>query len=131
MTYLFLDCLVYNYTSYTSLFFLTSLNKRSLIYIITLAFMLDFIVLKTWYINFILLLSFYFLRNYIFKCNYRKFINYMGINLLFVTTYYVVTCAIYSYLSLRVFINLMFTNAIFYAICYIKDKNDIKLCRVK
>lgn len=131
MIYLFLDCLVYNYTSYTSLFFLTSLNKRSLIYIITLAFMLDFIVLKTWYINFILLLLFYFLRNHIFKCNYHKFINYMSINLFFAITYYTITSTIYSYLNLKVFINLIFINTIFYAICYIKDKNDIKLCRVK
>ena len=131
MIYLFLDCLVYNYTSYTSFFFLTNLNKRSLIYNFTVAFMLDFIILRTYFINIVLILSFYFLRTYIFKGNYRNILYYMAINLFFICIYYLITSGIYSYISFSQILNILFINGIFTAICYIKDKDDIKLCRVK
>lgn len=131
MIYIFLDCLVYNYTTYSSFFFLENLNKRSLIYNFTVAFILDFIILKTYFINIILLISFYFLKNYILKLNYHNFINYLGINMLFVVLYYLITSGIYSYISFSKLISIIFINIIFYGICYIKDKSDIKLIRVK
>lgn len=131
MIYVFLDCLVYNYTDYLSFFFLTNLNKRSLIYILAVAVMLDFVILKTYYINIILLPLFYLTRRYIFKFNYNNFINYLGVNIFFVIMYYLITSSIYSYLSLTKFLSIIFINSIFIAICYIKDGNSIKLLRVK
>ncbi len=131
MIYLFLDCLVYNYTAYTSFFFLESLNKKGIIYIIALAFLIDFIVLKTWYIHLVLLPLFYLLKKYVLTFDYRKFIYFWGVNLLFVLLYYFITTFIYSSFDINIFINMFIVNALFYAICYIKDKDDIKLCRVK
>lgn len=130
MIYLFLDCLVYNYTKYSSFFFLTNLNKRSLIYNFTVAFMLDFIILKTYYLNIILIISFYLLKKFFFSFNYNNFLYYLSINLFFVITYYLITSAIYSFLSLDKLLSIIFINSIFYAICYIKDSKDIKLLRV-
>lgn len=127
MIYIFLDCLVYNYTSYNSLFFLTNLNKRSLIYNLTVGFMLDFIILRTYYINIVLILIFYCLRKYLFKFNYNNFINYISVNMFFVITYYLITSSIYSFLSIKVLGNIIFVNFIFYLICFIKDKQDLKI----
>ncbi len=124
MIYIFLDCIVYNYTKYSSFFFLANLNKRSLIYNFTVAFMLDFVILKTYFINIFLILIFYFLRKKVFKLNYHIFLNYLGINMLFVLIYHLITSFIYSYLNLLKIGSIILINSIFYAICYIKDKDD-------
>lgn len=129
MIYIFLDCLVYNYTKYLSFFFLTNLNKRSLIYNLTVGFMLDFVILKTYYINILFMLVFYIIRNYIIKVNYINFIYYMSINMFFVIVYFLITSSLFSYLSLNKLLSVIFINSIFYGICYIKDRGNIKLLR--
>lgn len=130
MIYLFLDCIVYNYTKYYSFFFLTNLNKRSLVYNFTVAFMLDFVILKTYFINIFLILIFYFLRKKVFKLNYYNFFNYLGINMLFVLIYHIITSLIYSYLNLSKILSIILINSCFYAICYIKDKDDLLLTNI-
>ena len=123
MKYVLLDVLLGNYSGYTSFFFLNNLNNKSFIYNIAVALFLDFIVLKTYYVNIILISLFYVIRKYIFKIN--NYYQYIFVNLFFTIIYYLITSGIFSYLNLMKLVIIILIHFIFYSICYIKDKKSI------
>ena len=129
MIYVVLDILIYNLTIYSSFFFLINLNRKSLSYNLALGLFIDFVLLKTYFLNTILILIFYLIRHYFLKINYGKFINYFFFNLGIVLIYILMTTGLFSYFNLKNILLSLLINSIFISISYIKDSKDIKLIR--
>lgn len=125
MIYLLLDILLYNYTSLPAFFFLTNLNKRSFIYNLAIAIIIDFLILKTYGLNMLIIFIFYLLRKSVFKINFYSYFSYVKINLLFTICYYLITNFFFSFLNLKVLIMIIILHIVFYSICYIKDYLNI------
>ena len=121
MKYVLLDILIGNYSNYTSFFFLNNLNNKSYIYNIAVAIFLDFIVLKTYYINIVLISLFYIIRKYIFKQNLNNYYKYIIVNLFFTMLYYLITAGFFNYIKLSKFLIIIIIHFVFYSICYIKE----------
>ena len=75
MLYLVMDLFFYNFTPYLSYLFLLNINNKSLVYIISLGFLLDFI-LNMWCYNLIFIILLYLIKKYFFKFNYNNIFYY-------------------------------------------------------
>ena len=129
MICLLLDILIYNLTPYSSYFFLEVINHKKYVCVFIVAFILDFIILKTYYINIIVLTLLYLLKKYDIKINYNNFIYYLIFNVFSVTFYYLIVNLIFNYLSIKNYISILIINIIFIMISYIKERKCIKLFR--
>ena len=125
MKYVLLDILIGNYSNFTTFFFLNNLNNKSFIYNLAVAIFLDFIVLKTYYINIVLISLFYILYKYCFKEILNNYYKYVFVNLLFTILYYVITTSLFGYLNMNFLLKLVIIHFVFYSICYIKDYQSI------
>lgn len=129
MLYLILDLLIYNYTNYKPFFLWQNLFDHGLIYNLSIAFLIDFVILKTYYLNIIFVLITYHLIKYLFKSKPKHLITYYLVMISICLSYYLITNLLYSQIIFKNLINVVIINSIFYLICSIKALKNIKLIR--
>ena len=128
MFYLLLDILIYNFTPYLSYFFLLNLNNKSYIYNLSVALLIDFLILHAYFYVTIFVTIIYFIKKYFLKFNYHNFYIYFLYNISLILIFYLVSSLIFSHISLSNLINTLIINSIFIAISYKKDVLNINLC---
>ena len=128
MLYLVMDLFFYNFTPYLSYLFLLNINNKSLVYIISLGFLLDFI-LNMWCYNLIFIILLYLIKKYFFKFNYNNIFYYYVVNIGFIITYFLVSMLIFSSISLVQIINVLIINSIFILISYKINTSNILFSR--
>lgn len=128
MLYLIMDLFFYNFTPYLSYLFLLNINNKSLVYIISLGFLLDFI-LNMWCYNLIFIILLYLIKKYFFKFNYNNIFYYYVVNIGFIITYFLVSMLIFSSISLVQIINVLIINSIFILISYKINTSNILFSR--
>ena len=128
MLYLVMDLFFYNFTPYLSYLFLLNINNKSLVYIISLGFLLDFI-LNMWCYNLIFIILLYLIRKYFFKFNYNNIFYYYVVNIGIIITYFLVSMLIFSSISLVQIINVLIINSIFILISYKINTSNILFYR--
>lgn len=128
MLYLVMDLFFYNFTPYLSYLFLLNINNKSLVYIISLGFLLDFI-LNMWCYNLIFIILLYLIRKYFFKFNYNNIFYYYVVNIGIIITYFLVSMLIFSSISLVQIINVLIINSIFILISYKINISNILFSR--
>ena len=126
MFYLFLDLIIYNYTPYLSYFFLINLNNKSYIYNISIALLIDFLILHIPLLTTFLVTILYFLKKYLFKFNYHIFYIYVCFNLGIIFLYYLVNSLLFSNVTIINILNVLIINGVFVAISYKRLALDIK-----
>ena len=128
MLYLVMDLFFYNFTPYLSYLFLLNINNKSLVYIISLGFLLDFI-LNMWCYNLIFIILLYLIKKYFFKFNYNNIFYYYIVNIGIIITYFLVSMLIFSSISLVQIINVLIINSIFILISYKINTSNILFSR--
>lgn len=128
MLYLVMDLFFYNFTPYLSYLFLLNINNKSLVYIISLGFLLDFI-LNMWCYNSIFIILLYLIKKYFFKFNYNNIFYYYVVNIGIIITYFLVSMLIFSSISLVQIINVLIINSIFILISYKINTSNILFSR--
>lgn len=128
MLYLVMDLFFYNFTPYLSYLFLLNINNKSLVYIISLGFLLDFI-LNMWCYNLIFIILLYLIRKYFFKFNYNNIFYYYVVNIGIIITYFLVSMLIFSSISLVQIINVLIINSIFILISYKINTSNVLFSR--
>ena len=126
MINIFLDTIIYNFTPYKSFFFLININKKSLVYNISVGLFIDLFITHTLPFNTIFMIIFYLLHKFSNR-NYYNVINYYLFNILTMFVYYLIASSIYNFKN--IFFNMFVINSIFILISYIKDSKNIKLYR--
>ena len=126
MFYLFLDLIIYNYTPYLSYFFLINLNDKSYIYNISIALLIDFLILHIPLLTTLWVTILYFLKKYLFKFNYYNFYIYVCFNLGIIFLYYLVNSLLFSNVTIIGILNVLIINGVFVAISYKRLALDIK-----
>lgn len=126
MFYLFLDLIIYNYTPYLSYFFLVNLNDKSYIYNISIALLIDFLILHIPLLTTLWVTILYFLKKYLFKFNYYNFYIYVCFNLGIIFLYYLVNSLLFSNVTIIGILNVLIINGVFVAISYKRLALDIK-----
>lgn len=129
MIYLFLDILLYNFTPFISYCFLINLNQKSYIYNLSIAIIIDFIILHTYFYNVIIVTLLYIIYHYLLKFNYHNFNIYYIVNLSFALLYYVIFSLIFSNINFINILNLLIINSIFIIASYKKNSSLIKFYR--
>lgn len=127
MFLVFLDCLIYNFTSYKSFFFLNSINSKSIVYNIAIGIFIDHFIIHLYFPTLIFMIIMYFLHKYL-KLNYLNVLNYYLFNICMVFIYYLVL-SIINNSNYSILLNIFVINSIFILISYIKDSRRIKLSR--
>lgn len=127
MIYLFLDILIYNYTSYKTFFFLLNINNINYIKVLSIGIILDYFILNTYFLNVLLLTTLYILRKYIFKNTINHFPYYLLFNIFCLLLYYLITNIVFNYLNIRLIISILIINTISIIISYIKYHKSICL----
>lgn len=126
MFYLLLDILIYNYTPYLPYFFLLNLNNKSYAYNLSLALLIDFLIIHMFPLNVIWLTILYFSQKYIFKFNFHNkmiyFLFYLGI----IIFYYLVNALIFTHITLLDLLNVIIINGAMIIVSYKKEKLNIK-----
>ena len=103
MIFFFLDILIYNLTSFSTYLILLNLNKKDNYYkIILISFILDFIILNTYYKNILVFILLIFINNYILNYKLTNLVNYLSINIL--------NYSLFIVLSNIINMNMSFTN---------------------
>ena len=128
---LLLDVLIYNFTSYSTYFFLLSIlitSKKDCVSIIILGLFLDFVVLSTPFVNTIILLLLFFLDKKFFKMQKRELKSFLLITNFNFVFYYFLLSALYS-LDLSTFALTFLINLLFCLLSYNLLKKHIKLSR--
>lgn len=128
MLYLVMDLFFYNFTPYLSYLFLLNINNKSLVYLLALGILLDFI-LNIWFYNLILLILLYLVKKYFLKFNYNNIFNYYLINIGIVFAYFIVSMSIFSSINIAQIINVLFINSIFILISYKINTSNILFSR--
>ena len=128
MLYLVMDLFFYNFTPYLSYLFLLNINNKSLVYIISLGFLLDFI-LNMWCYNLIFIILLYLIKKYFFKFNYNNIFYYYVVNIGIIITYFLFSMLIFSSISLVQIINVLIINSIFILISYKINTSNILFSR--
>ena len=126
MINIFLDTIIYNFTPYKSFFFLININKKSLVYNISVGLFIDLFITHTLPFNTIFMIIFYLLHKFSNR-NYYNVINYYLFNILTMFVYYLIASSIYNFKN--IFLSIFVINSIFILISYIKDSKNIKLYR--
>lgn len=126
MINIFLDTIIYNFTPYKSFFFLININKKSLVYNISVGLFIDLFITHTLPFNTIFMIIFYLLHKFSNR-NYYNVINYYLFNILTMFVYYLIASSIYNFKN--IFLSMFVINSIFILISYIKDSKNIKLYR--
>ena len=126
MINIFLDTLIYNFTHYKSFFFLININKKSLVYNISVGLFIDLFITHTLPFNTVFMIIFYLLHKFSNR-NYYNVINYYLFNILTMFVYYLIASSIYNFKN--IFLSMFVINSIFILISYIKDFKNIKLYR--
>lgn len=127
MFLVFLDCLIYNFTSYKSFFFLNSINSKSIVYNIAIGIFIDYFIIHLYFPTLIFMIIMYFIHKYL-KLNYLNVLNYYLFNICMVFIYYLVL-SIINNSNYSILLNIFVINSIFILISYIKDSRRIKLSR--
>ena len=127
MILVFLDCLIYNFTSYKSFFFLNSINSKSIVYNIAIGIFIDHFIIHLYFPTLIFMIIMYFIHKYL-KLNYLNVLNYYLFNICMVFIYYLVL-SIINNSNYSILLNIFVINSIFILISYIKDSRRIKLSR--
>ena len=125
MINLLLDILIYSFTPYMSYFFLLNVNSKSYIYNLSVALIVDFLILQTYFYNTIFITLFFILRRKIIKLNYHNFNIYFLGSMFIILTYYLVSFLIFGCIGWQV-LNVIIINGIFILISYKKDALNIK-----
>ena len=128
MLYLVMDLFFYNFTPYLSYLFLLNINNKSLVYLLALGILLDFI-LNIWFYNLIFLILLYLVKKYFLKFNYNNIFNYYLINIGIVFVYFLVSMLIFSSINIAQIINVLFINSIFILISYKINTSNILFSR--
>lgn len=128
MLYLVMDLFFYNFTPYLSYLFLLNINNKSLVYLLALGILLDFI-LNIWLYNLIFLILLYLVKKYFLKFNYNNIFNYYLINIGIVFVYFLVSMLIFSSINIAQIINVLFINSIFILISYKINTSNILFSR--
>ena len=128
MLYLVMDLFFYNFTPYLSYLFLLNINNKSLVYIISLGFLLDFI-LNMWCYNLIFIILLYLIKKYFFKFNYNNIFYYYVVNIGIIITYFLVSMIIFSSVNWVQIINVLIINSIFILISYKINTSNILFSR--
>lgn len=128
MLYLVMDLFFYNFTPYLSYLFLLNINNKSLVYIISLGFLLD-VILNMWCYNLIFIILLYLIKKYFFKFNYNNIFYYYVVNIGIIITYFLVSMLIFSSISLVQIINVLIINSIFILISYKINTSNILFSR--
>ena len=122
---LLFDILIYSFTPYMSYFFLLSINSKSYIYNLSVALIVDFLILQTYFYNTIFITLFFILRRKIIKLNYHNFNIYFLGSMFIILFYYLVSFLIFGCIGWQV-LNVIIVNSIFILISYKKDALNIK-----
>lgn len=125
MINLLLDILIYSFTPYMSYFFLLNINSKSYIYNLSVALIVDFLILQIYFYNTIFITLFFILRRKIIKLNYHNFNIYFLVSLFIILFYYFVSFLIFGCIDWQV-LNVIIINSIFILISYKKDALNIK-----
>lgn len=123
---LVLDLYIYNFTPYLSYFFLLNINSKSYVYNLSVALMIDFLVLHTYFYNVIFVTLFFILRRKVLKFNYHNFNIYFLVSMFIILTYYLVSSLIFESINWLTILNVIVVNGIFILISYKKDVWNIK-----
>lgn len=132
LTYLFLDVLIYNYTSYNSFFFLLSLltiDDKEYIKVIILGLLLDLIIFNLPYINTTILLLLFIINKKIIKIKDRSLKTFLYLILFDYFVYIFFLIMLNRNLNFTNFIISIIINIIFYVLSYNNLKKYIKLSR--
>lgn len=122
---LLFDILIYSFTPYMSYFFLLNINSKSYIYNLSVALIVDFLILQTYFYNTIFITLFFILRRKIIKLNYHNFNIYFLGSMFIILAYYLVSFLIFGCIGWQV-LNVIIVNGIFILISYKKDALNIK-----
>ena len=125
MINLLLDILIYSFTPYMSYFFLLNINSMSYIYNLSVALIVDFLILQIYFYNTIFITLFFILRRKIIKLNYHNFNIYFLGSMFIILFYYLVSFLIFGCIGWQV-LNVIIINGIFILISYKKDALNIK-----
>ena len=83
MILFFIDLIVYNITSFSTYLVLLNLNKKDNYYkLVLIAFILDFIILNTYYKNIVVFLLLILINNYILNYRLDNLVNYLSVNII-------------------------------------------------
>ena len=125
MMYLIIDIFVYRYTKFNSYFFLFNINNHSLLYNILISFVLDFIILKTYFVNLLFCLFLYFIKKKFVKRYFINYYKYLFINIFIFIFYLVFNLLIFKNFSFNYLFSSLFIYILFLNVCYIKEKKSI------
>lgn len=123
MIWLMVDVLISNLTKYTSYFFLYVLNEDDYVKVLTVALALDFIVLRTYFINVVLLSVLYCLKKYVCRCKLNLFGDYALFNMFNLVVYYLMMNGIYNYFNWMSFLQVALIYLVFISIMFLKGKS--------
>ena len=83
MIFFFIDIIIYNITSFSTYLVLLNLNKKNNYYkLVLIAFILDFIILNTYYKNIVVFLLLILINNYILNYRLDNLVNYLSVNII-------------------------------------------------
>lgn len=125
MINVFIDVLIYNYTTNKSFFFLTSLNYRSIIYNIAVGLFVDYFIIHLYFPTTIFMILIFIIRHKL-KINFYNILNYYIFNIGVVFLYYMLL-SILEYPKFNMIPNIFFINSILILISYKKYLASINL----
>ncbi len=129
MFFLIIDILIYSYTPYLSYFFLLNLNTKSYVYNLSIAILIDQLLMHTFLYNALIITILFLIRRLLIKVNYHNFSIYWLINMALILLYYIIGIIIFGNISWIKLLQVLIINGIFIAICYKKDSLNIKCFR--
>ena len=115
-----LDIILYNFTSYTTYFFIIYLYNKPYKYYLLCGLILDLVIFETMYLNIIILTIIYLLNKLFNDLNKHHFYNYVFINLFNYLAFIILSNIIFANFSIifyKIGINL-FVNLLFYSLSY-------------
>lgn len=115
-----LDIILYNFTSYTTYFFIIYLYNKPYKYYLLCGLILDLVIFETMYLNIIILTIIYLLNKLFNDLNKHHFYNYVFINLFNYLAFIILSNIIFANFSIifyKIGINL-FVNLLFYILSY-------------
>lgn len=115
-----LDIILYNFTSYTTYFFIVYLYNKPYKYYLLCGLILDLVIFETMYLNIIILTIIYLLNKLFNDLNKHHFYNYVFINLFNYLAFIILSNIIFANFSIifyKIGINL-FVNLLFYILSY-------------
>ena len=126
MIYLLLDILIYNFTGYSSYFFLVNISNKDFFTNLISALIIDLFITPTFFLTTLLVIVFYLIKKYWLKINFHNFLIYTLYNLANIFIYCCLMQFIFKPYNTSLF-TILIINLIFIIISYKSQNNNINL----